>query len=42
MTGWRRLIRALLAWPIALLILFEEWDWEPLRSAPSAMPPWPR
>lgn len=27
----RRLLRALLAWPLALVILFEEWGWEPLQ-----------
>jgi hypothetical protein len=27
----RRLLRALWQWPLALLILFEEWGWEPLQ-----------
>jgi hypothetical protein len=27
----RRLLRALLQWPLALIILFEEWGWEPLQ-----------
>jgi len=31
MAAWRRFARALLAWPIALIILFEEWGWEPLQ-----------
>jgi hypothetical protein len=29
----RRLMRALLGWPLALLILFEEWGWGPLQRA---------
>ena len=29
----RRLLRALWQWPLALLILFEEWGWEPLARA---------
>jgi len=30
--GWlHRLLRALWQWPLALLILFEEWGWEPLQ-----------
>ena len=29
----RRLLRALWQWPLALLILFEEWGWEPLQRA---------
>ena len=28
---WRRSLRALWQWPLALLILFEEWGWEPLQ-----------
>lgn len=28
-----RLLKALLGWPLALLILFEEWGWEPLQRA---------
>ena len=27
----RRVLRALLQWPLALIILFEEWGWEPLQ-----------
>jgi hypothetical protein len=27
----RGLLRALLQWPLALIILFEEWGWEPLQ-----------
>lgn len=27
----RQFLRALLAWPLALIILFEEWGWEPLQ-----------
>jgi hypothetical protein len=27
----QRLLRALWQWPLALLILFEEWGWEPLQ-----------
>ena len=33
---WRTLLRWLLqaaSWPLALLILFEEWGWEPLQHA---------
>jgi len=32
MDAWRRLARALLVWPLALIILFEEWGWEPLQQ----------
>jgi hypothetical protein len=32
-SGWRRLLRASWQWPLALLILFEEWGWEPLQRA---------
>ena len=27
----RRFLRAILQWPLALIILFEEWGWEPLQ-----------
>lgn len=30
---WRRWLRRLLGFPVALLILFEEWGWEPLQRA---------
>lgn len=33
MTLIRRLLRALLMAPLALLLLFEEWGWEPLAGA---------
>jgi len=33
MTTLKRVLRWLLAWPLALLILFEEWGWTPLQRA---------
>jgi hypothetical protein len=41
---WRRLLRgivALLQWPLALLILFEEWGWEPLQRVLARIGQWP-
>lgn len=37
----RRLLRALWQWPLALLILFEEWGWEPLQRALARIGRWP-
>lgn len=37
----RRLLRALWQWPLALLILFEEWGWEPLQRALARIGQWP-
>ena len=31
MSALRRFLRALFRWPLALIILFEEWGWEPLQ-----------
>lgn len=38
---WRRWWRALWQWPLALLILFEEWGWEPLQRAVARVGRWP-
>jgi hypothetical protein len=41
---WRSLkglLIALLQWPLALLILFEEWGWEPLQRALARIGQWP-
>ena len=37
MTWFKKIIRALLLAPVALLLLFEEWGWEPLASAFAAL-----
>jgi hypothetical protein len=37
---WRWLAR-LLQWPLALLILFEEWGWEPLQRLLARIGRWP-
>lgn len=36
-----RVLRALWQWPLALLILFEEWGWEPLQRALARIGRWP-
>lgn len=41
MTRLRRLLIALLQWPLALLILFEEWGWEPLQRVLASIGQWP-
>ena len=33
-------LRHLLSWPLALLILFEEWGWEPLQRALARLAQW--
>jgi len=38
---WRRALRALWQWPLALLILFEEWGWEPLHRLLLRIGRWP-
>lgn len=40
MKPWRWL-GALLQWPLALLILFEEWGWEPLQRLLARIGQWP-
>jgi hypothetical protein len=35
------LLIALLQWPLALLILFEEWGWEPLQRVLARIGQWP-
>ena len=43
-TGFRRIAQVLLAplkWLLALLILFEEWGWEPLQRMLAAIGRWP-
>ena len=37
---WRGLA-ALLQWPLALLVLFEEWGWEPLQRLLARIGQWP-
>lgn len=37
----RRWLGALLQWPLALLILFEEWGWEPLQRLLARIGQWP-
>ena len=43
-TGWRPRLKALLhalwQWPLALLILFEEWGWEPLQRVLARIGAW--
>ncbi|MEY2890567.1 MAG: hypothetical protein RJA98_475 [Pseudomonadota bacterium] len=36
-----RLLRPLWQWPLALLILFEEWGWEPLQRLLARIGQWP-
>ncbi|GAA0743606.1 hypothetical protein LRH25_06460 [Ideonella azotifigens] len=38
---WRRFVRGLWEWPLAALILFEEWGWEPLQRAMARIGQWP-
>lgn len=37
-----KLLGRLLAWPLALLILFEEWGWDPLRRLGARVVTWLR
>ena len=38
---WLRALAALLRWPLALLLVFEEWGWEPLQRLLAALGRWP-
>lgn len=38
---WWRFVLACLRWPVALLILFEEWGWVPLQRLLARMGQWP-
>ena len=38
---WRRFVRGLWEWPLAVLILFEEWGWEPLQRVMARIGQWP-
>jgi hypothetical protein len=38
---WKRALLALLRWPLALLLVFEEWGWEPLQRWLAALGRWP-
>jgi hypothetical protein len=43
--SWRRVLLSVLLWPfkllLALLILFEEWGWEPLQALLARIGAWP-
>ncbi|MBK7617299.1 MAG: hypothetical protein IPJ08_23650 [Burkholderiales bacterium] len=41
MTRLRAFLLALLKWPLALVILFEEWGWEPLQRLLARIGQWP-
>jgi hypothetical protein len=41
MTRLRSVLLALLKWPLALVILFEEWGWEPLQRLLARIGRWP-
>lgn len=41
MTRPRAFLLALLKWPLALVILFEEWGWEPLQRLLARIGQWP-
>ncbi|MDZ7813339.1 MAG: hypothetical protein U5L74_09540 [Ideonella sp.] len=38
---WHRALLGLVRWPLALIILFEEWGWGPLQRALAAIGQWP-
>ena len=38
---WLRALMALLRWPMALILIFEEWGWEPLQRLLAALGCWP-
>lgn len=38
---WLRALWALLRWPLALILVFEEWGWEPLQRLLAAIGRWP-
>lgn len=41
MTRLRAVLLAFLRWPLALVILFEEWGWEPLQRVLARIGQWP-
>lgn len=41
MIRFRAFLLALLKWPLALVILFEEWGWEPLQRLLARIGQWP-
>lgn len=41
MTRLRAFLLALLKWPLALVILFEEWGWDPLQRLLARIGQWP-